>query len=279
MRTAANQHAQNERERVATLLLVGGDDEPDCPWAERRLVMRLLDEHFRVEIQAKGCELPADERARLQTLLGALADAVNDFPNPALWIDAIYHPHTAVYHVECKLKLPGRTIFADEEDPYLDSALQRCLGKVTRRAEAYKERPDREAVAAAGRREALAREVVAPEAPDAGPLAAAAEAGDYRRFRTALSGYEEWLRKRIGRLVQRRPEAQARLGKELRLGDLVEEVYLSALEQFTRRPTAVPLSEWLEGLIDPAINALLRHPDEEGEAASLARTLRAAPVQ
>jgi hypothetical protein len=240
--------------------------------------MHLPVDHLRVELTTKACDIPPDERARLQTSLAVLAGLVEDFPDPTLWIDVIYHPQSNVYHVASKLKWPGRTIFTGEQDPYLDTALQRCLRKVIRKTETYKEHPDREAVAAAERRDFLDREIVAPEAPDAGPLGQAAEAGDYRTFRTALAGYEEWLRKRVGRLVQRIPEAQARLGKELLLGDIVEEVYLNAFEQFTRRPTVVRLSEWIEGLIDPSIRALLRHPGEEAEAASMARTLRETPV-
>jgi len=240
--------------------------------------MRLPVDHLHVEIATKACDIPAEERARLQSALAALADAVTAFPEPALWIDAIFHPRSKVYHVECKLKLPGRTLITGEEDPYLDAALQRCARKLLRKAEAYQDHPDREAVAAAERREALGKEMAAPEAPDTGPLAEAAAAGEYRPFRTALAGYEEWLRKRVGRLIQRVPEAQARLGRELLLGDVVEEVYLNAFERFTRRPTAVPLSAWLESLIDPSIRALLRHPDEEAQAASMARTVRESPV-
>ena len=240
--------------------------------------MPLPDNHLRLTIQPKGWNIPPDERTRLQTSLAALADAVRDFPDPALWIGVIYHPHSQVFHVEFKLKLPGRTIMAGEEDPYLDTALQRCVRKVIRKAEAYKEHPDREAVAAARRRGALNQELVAPEDPDAGRLGKAAEAGDYRAFRIALAGYEEWLRKRVGRLVQRRPEAQARLGRDLLLGDLVEEVYLKAFEQFTRRPTAVRFSEWLDGLIDPSIRSMMRYPEEEREAASMARTVRETPM-
>jgi hypothetical protein len=106
----------------------------------------------------------------------------------------------------------------------------------------------------------------------------AVAAGDYRSFRIALVGYEDWLRRRAGRLVQRIPEAQARLGRRLRLGDIVEDVYLTAFEQWPRRSADVPLSDWLERLIEPSIRALLRHPDEEAEAARLARTLRETPV-
>src|SRR5258706_14236 len=68
----------------------------------------------------------------------------------------------------------------------------------------------------------LDRDVVAPEDPDAGPLGAAVRGGDYRTFRVALSPYEEWLRNRVGRWLQRYPEAEARLGRDLTIGDLVE---------------------------------------------------------
>jgi len=120
--------------------------------------------------------------------------------------------------------------------------------------------------------------VVAPEDPEAGPLAEAVRRGDYRAFRTALAGYEEWLGKRGGGWGQRYPEAQAQIGRGLLLGDLVEEVYLNAFERFAQRPTDVRLSEWLEDLLDPSLKALLRHPDEESDNASLARTVRQVPL-
>jgi hypothetical protein len=120
---------------------------------------------------------------------------------------------------------------------------------------------------------------VAPADPDTGILGRAFSAGDYRAFRTALSGYEEWLRKRVGRWIQRYPEAEARLGRGLAIGDMVEEVYLQAFEHYGRRPVAVPFHQWLEDLMDPSLKALLRHPDEERENASLARTLRQPPLK
>jgi len=236
--------------------------------------MQFSVDRLRVEFTTKDCRIPEDERARLQASLAALGDAVKDFAGTALGVRVVFHPRSRTHHAELRLRLPGRTLYASGEDPYLDAALQRGFARLTRKAEAYRQRPDPEAVAAAERRSSLGDAVVAPEDPAAGPLAEAAGAGDYRRFRTALAGYEDWLRLRVGRLIQRDPEAQARLGKELRLGDVVEEVYLEAFERFTGRPTDVRLSEWLDGLVVPSIRALLRHPDEEGQAASLARTVR-----
>jgi hypothetical protein len=60
---------------------------------------------------------------------------------------------------------------------------------------------------------------------------------------------------------------------------MVEEVYLHAFEHYPRRPTQVPFHQWLEDLMDPSLKALLRHPDQERENASLARTLRETPLK
>lgn len=235
-------------------------------------------ERLRVAITTRGCEVPADERSHLQPSFAELAESVQDFPEATLMGHVVYHPGSERYHVDWKLSLPGRTLFMSDEDPYLDAALQQSLEKLTRRAQAYSEHPDQEAVAEAERRAALDNDIVAPEDPAAGPLAEAAEQGDYRTFRSALSPYEDWLRNRVGRLVQRRPEVEARIGRSLRIGDIVEEVYLNAFETFTQRTTDVRLGQWLEGLIEPSIQALMQHPDEEREAVSLARTVREGPL-
>jgi ribosome-associated translation inhibitor RaiA len=242
--------------------------------------MQYLDNrsHFRVEIHTQDCDVPPDERARLQRFLDPLEEAVADFPEACLWINVVYHPRRQEYHAETKLKLPGRTLFSGAYDAYLDSALERAIGRLVRKVSVYRENPDRQAMESAERAAGLDREIVAPEDPDVGPLAEASEAGDYRAFRMGLIGYEEWLRKRVGRWIEREPEAQARVGDELLIGDLVEEVYLHAFENFAHRPTDIRLSEWLDKLIDPSLRDLLRHPEREHEAASFARTVRETPM-
>jgi len=234
--------------------------------------------HWQVEFETRECTIPADELTRMQNALAPLGEAVADFPASELRIKVIYHPRSDTYHVVARLKLPGQTLFTGERDPYLDTAFQRCIPKLSQRVAAYKQHTNRQTTAVAERLTALERDIMAPEDADAGPLAAAVQAGDYLRFRTALVGYEDWLRKRVGRWVQRYPEAQAQVGNGLALGDLVEEVYLNAFEQFSRRSTDVPFAEWLDQLIDPSLKVLLRHPDEERENASLVRSLRATPL-
>ena len=69
-------------------------------------------DRLRIEVDTKVCDIPADERARMQAMLTSLDQAVKDFPSASLLIKVIYHPRSAVYHVEFKLKLPAKTMFA-----------------------------------------------------------------------------------------------------------------------------------------------------------------------
>jgi hypothetical protein len=240
--------------------------------------MRYIDDRtrLRVEIQSQECTIPQDELARMQASLTSVGEVVQDFPNSELWVKIIRHPRQD-FHVDARLKLPGRTLSSGDRDLYLDSAFQRCVRKLTFKAEEYVRNPDREAVAMAATLESLDRDAMMPEERDAGPLGEAYRGGDYRAFRIALSDYEEWVRKRVGRWLQRFPEAQARVGDGLRIGDVVEEVFLNAFERFGRRPVEVPLNQWLDELIDPSVKTVLRHPDDVGENASMARTVRDAP--
>jgi ribosome-associated translation inhibitor RaiA len=233
---------------------------------------------FRVEITTQECDIPTDERDRLQTFLAPLREAVQEFSSAELSITVLHHPRSD-YHLEFKLKLPGETLFTSEADEFLDSAFEHGLGKLLHQVEAYQEHPNQRANKAAKQRLTFERELIAPEDPEAGPLAESVRIGDYRAFRTALAGYEDWLRLRAGRWVQRYPEAETQVGDGLLLGDLVEEIYLNAFERFARRPTDVPLSQWLESLIDASLKELLRRPDQEKENASLVRTLCQAPLK
>jgi hypothetical protein len=243
--------------------------------------MRYSDDryHLRIEFETKQCEIPREELVRMQQLIAPVGEEVRDFPASELALRIIHHRRSDQYHVESRLRLPGRTLFTGDQDVYLDSAFQRCMGKLVQKVQAYKEHPNARAEAVAGRRTALERDMVAPEDPGAGPLGHAVRAGDYRAFRRALSGYEEWLRKRVGRWIQRYPKAEAQIGSGLKLGDLVEEVYLNAFERYAQRPTEVPLNGWLESLIDPSLKMLLRHPEEESENASMVRTLGDNPLR
>jgi hypothetical protein len=245
--------------------------------------MRYTDDryHLGVEIKADGCDIPKDELTRMEGSLAPLGEAVQDFPSAELSVVAHRHDRAEAYHVEARLRLNGKALVSGDWDAYLDSAFQRCLRKLIHKVEAYRAKPDRRAEEEAKRRrdvENLNRAVVAPQERAGGALGQVVAAGDYKAFRDAMTGYEDWLRLRVGRWVQRYPEAEQRVGTTLHIGDVVEEVLLNAFERFAKRPAEVPFHEWLGGLIDPSLKAFLRHPAEEGENASFARTLRETPA-
>jgi hypothetical protein len=224
-----------------------------------------------VEINGKGCDIPTDERDRLGLRLDEVRRAVAGRGPAQLGINAVRYPRSGDYHAEAKLRWQGPTLFSGGRGQHLDTALQACMDGLLRELSAAGP-----AAGGDGRAE-LDRDVVAPQGAGAGPAGEAFRAGDYARFRTALLTYEDWLRKRIGRWVQRYPEAEARLGRDILIGDLLEEVYLAAFEAFDRHPRDVPLHTWLDGLIDPALQRAMRHPDDVRQEASLARTLREVP--
>lgn len=232
--------------------------------------------HLHIEIDAKECRIPEDALARIQPKLTQLGQAVHDLARSELWLTVVYHPRSQIYHAQAKLKLPGQTIITGDRNQALDTALLQCLDKVIRRVEAYKANPDEEALRRAKRQTQLSEGVVAPIEPDAGRLGDAFMRGDYEAFRRALVSHEELVRRRVGRWIQRYPEIQRQVGESFEIADMVEEVFLTAFDQYGERPKHLSIHEWLERMIDPAINAFWNDPADR-QAASFAQTLAGAP--
>jgi hypothetical protein len=230
--------------------------------------------HTHVEIDMLDCELPGDEKTRIQESLEPLGEDLLDFPASELYLKIVHHPRIERYHAQAKLKLPGKTIITGHYSPWLDEALSKCLAKVRRRAEHYKDEAKPEAVAEAERRVDLnnVTEVATTAEPNVGELGKAIQRQDYRLFRRILTPHESWLRSQVARWTLRYPQVEAMIGEEFENDDVVEEVLLMAFEQFADRPDEKTVSEWLGELVDPAVRELWGDPLER-EAASYARTL------
>jgi hypothetical protein len=80
----------------------------------------------------------------------------------------------------------------------------------------------------------------------------------------------------VGRWVERYPEAASALGEGLTISQIVEEVFLNAFERYRDRPPPLRMGQWLESLIDPSIQQLLKHGDEEQENLSFIESAKAA---
>jgi hypothetical protein len=160
------------------------------------------------------------------------------------------------YRVKLSLTLTGTTLVSLDDDDHIHPAFERCVRNLLGDVHAYKERMSHESERQKEEKGTLQH--LQPDLdPDGAAIEQATQSGDYGAFRVAMLGYEEPVRKRVGRWIERYPEVAARIGKGLQIADLVEEVFLEAFDGYDRRPREVRFGVWLEHLIDPAVKKLV----------------------
>ena len=217
---------------------------------------------LRIELVTSGFELSASEIADMERDLHTLRKLIDRFPQAVLHIRVDCHQRTKIYHVKTSLSLCGSTLFTGDRDTAFHPAFERCVHKLIKKIEAHKSRMS-------GKSEwfkpTIGYQVSmnSSDGFDSSDLEYFVAKDDYAAFRSGIDIFADGLSKRIGRWINRYPQIQEELGDAITISDIVEEVFLSAYQQFLKRTHDVPPSLWLEGLIDPAIQALLQSPDEE----------------
>ncbi|HVX13137.1 MAG TPA: hypothetical protein VHC22_18275 [Pirellulales bacterium] len=228
---------------------------------------------LRIQLATKHCTLSPKTIAKMEANLGTLRTRAEQFPINDLYVTVTRFSRTGDYHVKTSLVLTGRTLFTGDRDVQVHPAFLRCVRKLVSKLDGY--------IEALGNRPAIAKlengtnhPVVPTAALDGKEILRSVQDGDYAAFRRAADAYDEPLRRRVSRWLNRYPQLVARLGDELSIDDAVEEVFLNAYERFDERPQAVRLGDWLEDLIDPSMRVLLDRPDEERMSIGLAKTLQ-----
>jgi ribosome-associated translation inhibitor RaiA len=234
-------------------------------------------ERLHIEIDNRHCRLSQDDLAKMRDNLESLVRMVGHFPRPELRIYLQHTPRNDKYLAKTTLILPGQTLVASEHGPTAHAAYEDCVRVLMDQLKAYKDQlgqvPDRQKIV-----EGTHNQLEPTIDPDQGALDAAVAAGDYAAFRAALQGYEEPLRDRVGRWLERYAATDGQAGRRFTIADVVEDVFLAAFEDYEHRGKQVRFGDWLDGLIDPAIKALTRHPDEELENVRMVRTLQGVPA-
>ncbi len=215
---------------------------------------------LRIETDSGNYRLSPVEQDKMDRDLDTLRKLVATFPVAELKIEVTQQTRGGM-RAATSLRLPGRTLFAADEDDFLHPAWERCIRRLMKKVEAYKAKLSNRSVYEK-QAEGTLHDVQPIQPPDNGELQHAVEEMDYSHFRELLAVYDESLEKRIGRWIQRYPEIEEQLGQGLNISEIVEEVYLNAFEQFADRPP-LRLGQWLESLIDPSVQLLLKQPDEE----------------
>jgi ribosome-associated translation inhibitor RaiA len=224
-----------------------------------------------VRFDAHEFVLAEAEKDRILENTVSLGRQVADFPVADLHLCLEYNHRSRDYSAKLSLVLPGTTLVTNDHDAQLHPAFDRALAALHENVRAYKGQLER-----MPQRQRDEKGTVHKLEPtgglDADRMTEAARAGDYAAFRVASLPYEESLRKRAGRWVERYPDLAARIGKGVELNDLVEGVFLTAFEKYESRPIDVRFGDWLDGLLDPVIKALRLHPEAELENINHARS-------
>jgi ribosome-associated translation inhibitor RaiA len=210
-------------------------------------------------------------RARLEDNLDGLTRMVENFPVADLHVMVEGNARSNDVSVKLTLILPGNTLVTNDRDSVLTVAFDRCLTALTALIQEYKDKlgghDERNKL-----EKGTAHDLFPTRDIDLGAVDRAVAAGDYAAFRAAMLPFEDPVQARAGRWVQRYPGYEARIGKDVKLSDVTEEIFLTAFDRYNTRPEGLHLSEWLGNLIDPSVKALMTNTAEEKENINLART-------
>ncbi len=229
--------------------------------------------NLKYDIDAGNLQLSHTDREEIVQELDTLTAVIANFPVAILHINFQHFNNSQETRCKLALVLPDRPLVTGDVGQHWRPVYEHCVRKMIKRVKHYKASMGNEAEIE-HHVQNTDHAVVASRAPDTDRIQEAVSKGDYKDFRVATYPYEEDIRSRAGRWVQRYPDINARIGTDIFLADIVEEVFLNAFARFESRPSNVRFGDWLEQLIDPSVRLIADHPDESGMEISFAQTLR-----
>jgi ribosome-associated translation inhibitor RaiA len=238
--------------------------------------MPFSDELYDLQIETDSGKMTISpgEQEKMDHDLDTLRKLIAHFPSPQLKLE-MSNQTPSIVRVGACLRLAGRTLFTAGEANTLHAAWDGAIRRLVDKVLAYKEKlgrvPERQKEA-----EGTLHEIVPSMPPDAEAVDSAARQLDYPAFRSAMNVYEDALEKRVGRWIERYPDIEARLGDGLLISEIAEEVFLNAFDQYDKRPASLRLGQWLENLIDPSVQTLIRDGGEEQENLSFIESAKEA---
>src|SRR5205814_6710844 len=180
---------------------------------------------LRIQLDVHQGTVSPGEFQKMKASLGSLQKAVEKFPVSNLHILVEHNERSNDYSVKTSLMLTGGTLVASEHAPQAFTAFEQCVNILLNQVKDYKDRLG--GVSERQKQEKGTHQAVeASVDPDPAALAAAVAAADYNAFREATFGYEDSVRRRAGRWIERNPDTDAQVGRGLKIGDVVEEVFL-----------------------------------------------------
>ncbi|HXG21045.1 MAG TPA: sigma-70 family RNA polymerase sigma factor [Methylomirabilota bacterium] len=197
----------------------------------------------------------------LQQLAARLEARVADFPQDAVLLHGTLekHPSRALYCAALVLRLPRRTLTAQEEHTSAQKTVEKAFVEIERQLKKYK---------ALLRREHLWKRPARREAIRLATKLAAAPLQEAERalFRDLILANLKKLYNFIRREMAYYLTTGELLPGELQIEDVVDGVVLQAAQEFSQRPANLEVSRWLLKLALNYMEAKIRRLKEERAA-------------
>src|SRR5262245_24934873 len=165
---------------------------PIRPFAPEDRLMRpiVTSRQMRIIFDVHQYKLVEAERQMLEDNLDGLARQVEHFPVADLHVLIEGNARSNDVSVKLDLILPGSTLVANDHDPVLSAAFERCLNSLSHSVDAYKAKLDGQAERQKVEKGTL-HDIHPTRDVDLRTVEAAVSAGDYAAFRAAMLPFED----------------------------------------------------------------------------------------
>jgi len=209
---------------------------------------------MQVQIKTSHHGLSGLDREELDRAVEQLDRLTENYEMRHLHVDVARVGRTNEVRVKLVLALARRRLVVDVRGPGVGPAARDGVAVLSRKIELAKDRVHR----LHGKR-MLRRAKAEAALVDMDALRAAVAASDYGAFRDALREAPEAVEAELGRRLKRHADAEALLGDEFLIADLVEGVIRRAYENYADRAASTPIHEWLFHSIDPIVEEFVVH--------------------
>jgi hypothetical protein len=209
---------------------------------------------MQVQIKTSHHDLSVLDREELDRAVDQLDRLTKTYEMRHLHVDVSRVGRTNEVRVKMVLALARRRLVCDERGPGVGPAARACAAVLSRKVALAKDRVHR----SHGER-SLRRAKAEAALIDVDALRASVAARDLDAFRDALREAPGAIEAELGRRLKRHPDAEALLGDEFLIADLVEGVIVRAYDGFAERPASGSFQEWLWKQIDPVVDELVAY--------------------
>lgn len=228
-----------------------------------------------LQVDAENFQLSNDDLEQIRADCSDLDPLLVEFPTLRVLLNILHYERSNAYESKLSIVTPGQTISTRETAGSWNAAFNACLQKAHRRVKHYREIMQQQQ-ADVPAYDAISGTVDPTQQLDGAVVSQAIESDDYLSFRKAMWPLEPALRRRVSEWLRRYPDLESMILADddaaFSTADLVEEVFMLAFDQYGKWPREMFFGQWIETLIDPALENFANDPAGEAEKINYIRS-------